>query len=412
MRALWQAEAMAGFIHIGDAYRRSGYTPFGMAVPDRLLHLYVIGQTGTGKSTLLRTLARQDARNGTGFCLLDPHGDLAEELRADIGPDAIYWDVADPDCPYGYNPLARVAVEYRPLVASALIDTFRKQWIDAWGPRMEHLLRYALLALLDQPRADLRDVLPLFFDKDRRSMVVANAADDQVRQFWRVEWKALRYDRALDGVSPIANKLGAFLAHPLVRRAISEPAEPLRYRRIMDQGRALIVNLATGRLGADVANVMGGLILSGIAHAAMSRADQPPATRRPFFTYVDEAPSFTTAALAAMLPQLRKYGVGLALAHQYLGQFEPALQAAVLGNVGNLVAFRVGAQDARFLGEQLGGVDPRDLLGLANHEAFVRIMVQGAQSKAFSMRSHGPRVAKFASARGQTSRPGHGRMAP
>lgn len=389
-RPLWHAEPMAGFIHIGDAYRRSGYTPFGIAVADRLLHLYIVGQTGTGKSTLLRTLARQDAANGIGICVLDPHGDLAEELREDIGARAIYWDVAAPDSVYGYNPLARVAASYRPLVASALIDTFKKQWSDAWGPRMEHLLRYALLALLEQPQADLRDVLPLFFDKNLRSRIIANLADEQVRQFWQVEWKALRYDRALDGVSPIANKLGAFLAHPVVRRAVSEPTEPLRFRRIMDQGQTLIVNLATGRLGADVANVMGGLVLSGIAHATMSRADLSSVARRPFFTYVDEAPLFTTTALGTMLPQLRKYGVGLALAHQYLSQFDAPLLAAVLGNVGNLVVFRVGAQDSRFLAEQLGGIEARDLLGLANHEAFARIMVAGARSKAFSMRSHKP----------------------
>ncbi|MEQ9180460.1 MAG: DUF87 domain-containing protein [Nitratireductor sp.] len=402
---------MAGFIHIGDAYRRPSYVAFRMPTADRLLHFYILGQTGTGKSTLLRNLARQDAENGVGVCVLDPHGDLAEELRSDIGPRAIYWDIADPDCGLGYNPLTRVAASYRPLVASALIDTFKKQWIDAWGPRMEHLLRYALLALLDQPRADLRDVLPLFVDKNCRAAAVANLESEQVRQFWQVEWKALRYDRALDGVSPIANKLGAFLAHPLVRRAVSEPRQPLRFRRIMDEGQVLIVNLSTGRLGADTANVMGGLILSGIAHAALSRADQPPAMRRPFFAYIDEAPSFTTSALTSMLPQLRKYKVGLTLAHQYLTQFEPALQAAVLGNVGNIIVFRVGAQDARFLGEQLGGIEPRDLLGLANYECFARIIVAGAQTKAFSMKTSNAKVAEFAAGGGRTRPPADGRMA-
>lgn len=348
------------------------------------MHLYVLGQTGAGKSTLLGHLARQDAAQGIGFCLLDPHGDLASELRDQIGAGVIYWDVADPSCPYGYNPLSKVAAEHRPLVASALIDTFKKQWVDAWGPRMEHLLRYALLALLDQPKADLRDILPLFFDKSRRDAMVSYLEDDQVRQFWRVEFKALRYDRALDGVSPIANKLGAFLSHPLVRRAVCEPAEPLRFRRVMDEGQCLIVNLATGRLGADAANVLGGLILSRLAQAGYSRADIEASERRPFFVYIDEAPSFTSDALSNMLPQLRKFGVGLVLAHQYLEQLERPQLSAIFGNVGSLMVFRVGASDAPILCQQLGDVEPRDLLGLANYECFARVMIEGRQSKPFT----------------------------
>lgn len=311
---------MKSKITIGYAYSCQVRQSFSMATADRLLHLYVLGQTGAGKSTLLGHLAQQDAAQKVGFCLLDPHGDLETELRQELGDGALYWDVADPACPFGYNPLAKVAAAHRPLVASALIDTFKKQWIDAWGPRMEHLLRSAPLALLDQPRADLRDVLPLFFDKSCREVVIAQVEDEQVRQFWQVEFKALRYDRALDGVSPIANKLGAFLAHPLVRRAVCDPAEPPRFRRIMDEGRCLIVNLATGRLGPDAANVLGGLILSRFAQAGYSRADVDASERRTFFVYVDEAPSFTTSALASMLPQLRKFGVGLVLAHQYLEQ--------------------------------------------------------------------------------------------
>lgn len=378
------------YITLGHAHYRAGQRAFRMSLNDRLMHLYIIGQTGAGKSSLIADLARQDAEAGTGFCLIDPHGDLASELTKTIGQEHIYWDVADPDCTYGYNPLTHVAAEHRPLVASSLIDTLKKQWIDAWGARMEHLLRYAILALLDQPDADLRDVLPLFIDNTARERIVANITDDQVREFWSVEFKALRYKGATDGVAPIANKLGAFLSHPLVRRAVCEPKEPLRLRRIMDEGQHLIVNLATGRLGADTANVLGGLILSGFAHAGYSRASMAFADRRPFIVYTDEFPAFSSSALAGMLPQLRKYGVGLVLAHQYLDQLDRSLLSAILGNAGSMMIFRLGATDAPMLANQLGDVHPRDLIGLANFECFARVMVDGVQSKPFSAFTRNP----------------------
>lgn len=361
-----------------------------MNLPDRLLHLYLVGQTGAGKSTLMANLARQDAKNGVGFCLIDPHGDLAADLAASLGDKAIYWDVADENCPIGYNPLTHVSSTYRPLVASSLIETLKKQWADAWGARMEHLLRYAVLALLDQPDSDLRDILPLFFDTSKRERLLEHIVDEQVRQFWAVEFQALRYKGATDGVAPIANKLGAFLSHPLVRRAVCEPAQPLRLRKIMDEGQMLIVNLSTGRLGADTANVLGGLILSGIAHAGYSRANITQAERRPFILYADEFHAFTSAAIADMLPQLRKYGVGLTLAHQYLEQLDKPLLSAILGNVGSLLVFRVGAPDAPLLANQLGQVEPRDLIGLGNHECFAKVMTDGRQSKAFTAFTHAP----------------------
>ncbi|MCA8926529.1 MAG: type IV secretory system conjugative DNA transfer family protein [Alphaproteobacteria bacterium] len=218
--------------------------------------------------------------------------------------------------------------------------------------------------------------------------VVQELSDEQVRGFWEQEYTALRYKNATDAVAPIANKLGAFLAHPLVRQAVCEPTEPIRFRRIMDEGQALIVNLAAGRLGADTANVLGGLILSGIANAALSRADST--TRRPFFVYVDEFHSFSSGSLMAMLPQLRKYGIGITLAHQYLEQVERPLLAAVLGNVGSLMVFRVGAADAPFLANQMAIDNPRNLTGLANYECYARVMVDGVRTDAFTAFVHAP----------------------
>lgn len=371
-------------VELGMAYRRYGNTPFGIAERDRLLHTYIIGQTGTGKSTLLHNLAVQDARQHTGFCLIDPHGDLARQLSASLGHDHIYWDVADPVSPYGYNPLTRVSAELRPLVVSGLIDALKKQWADAWGARMEHLLRYALLALLETPRADLRDVLKLYLDKDFRTSVLACVTDEQTRAFWQQEFPKLNYTKSVDGVAPIANKLGAFLAHPIVRQAICQPAQPLRFRRAMDEGQAVIINLAKGRVGVDVANVLGGLLVASVMHAALTRYDTAPTKRRAFMLYVDEFHSFTTEAFCNLLAEARKYGLGVTAVAQYIAQSDRAIFEAVMGNVGSLVAFRVGALDAPTIALQLGEVAMADLVNLPNYRAFVQLMVDGRKLRTFS----------------------------
>lgn len=298
---------------LGMAHDRHREHPFGIHLADRLLHLYVVGQTGTGKSTLLHNLALQDAKAGIGFCLIDPHGDLASGLSAALDKEHRYWNVADPSSPYGYNPITRVSAPYRPLVASGLIDALKKQWSDAWGARMEHLLRYAILALLEQPKADIRDIVRLFVEKDFRSTVIGRIRDPQVYAFWTQEYPNMNYQNAADGVAPIANKLGAFLANPVVRKAVCEPDEPLRFRQIMDDGEILIINLAKGQLGADTANVLGGMIVSNLMNAAFSRHDIPESERRPFMLYVDEFHSFTTSVFAGMLSEARKYGLGLTL---------------------------------------------------------------------------------------------------
>jgi type IV secretory pathway TraG/TraD family ATPase VirD4 len=359
---------------------------------DRVFHVYAVGQTGTGKSTLLLNFARQDIKAGQGLCLIDPHGDLAEAVSAVSGPEQVYWNVADPACPYGYNPLTYVAKASRPLVASGLIETLKKQWTNAWGARMEHLLRFALLALLDRPGSSIADIMPLFLDDGFRKQAVASVADSQVRDFWIKEYPALRYKGSSDGVAPIANKLGAFLVHPVVRKAICNPEKPLRFRQIMDDGNVLIMNLAKGRLGADISNVLGGLIVSSIANAAYSRQNVAETERRPFFLYIDEFHSFTTAAFADMLPELRKYGLGVVLSHQHMVQLDEQVREAILGNVGTLIAFRVGATDAPVLAKQFGAdvPQPRDLVGLANYEMFVRLMIDGQPSKPFSARSLPP----------------------
>ncbi|MFK5979710.1 MAG: type IV secretion system DNA-binding domain-containing protein [Rhizobiaceae bacterium] len=359
---------------------------FGIQQSDRMFHQYIIGQTGTGKSSLLLQMMKQDLNSGQGFCLIDPHGDLARAVLEIDSNNVIYWNAADPACPYGYNPLTTIRAEFRPLVASGLIETLKKQWSDAWGARMEHLLRYSLLALLDRPGSNLQDIIPMFLDKDFRGEVLSYVSDPQVRQFWYQEFPNMNYKSAADGVAPIANKLGAFLAHPVVRKAVCAPEQPLRFRQIMDEGKVLVVNLSKGKLGSDVSNLLGGMIVSNIAHAAYSRESQPEPERKQFFLYIDEFHSFTTEVFANMISELRKYRLGLVLAHQYTAQLNKEVFEAVLGNVGTLMAFRVGVTDAAIMAKQFGAdvPQPSDLVNLANYEMFIKLMINGKQSQVFS----------------------------
>jgi len=369
---------------LGIAHRRYRPGAFGIRLRDRLAHLYIVGQTGTGKSTLLLNMARQDTRAGLGFCLIDPHGDLAASLSDTLGVDHLYWRVADPESPYGYNPLTRVGAAHRPLVGSGFIDALKKQWPDAWGARMEHLLRYAILALLETPQADIRDIVRVYVDKDFRRSVLKYVRDPQVLAFWTEEYPRMNYQNAADGVAPIANKLGAFLANPVVRKALCEPEEPLRFRQIMDKGQNLIVSLAKGQLGTDTANVLGGLIVSSIMNAAFSRHDLPEAQRRPFMLYVDEYHSFTTSAFAGMLSEMRKYGLGITLAHQHIVQTDHDVFEAVLGNVGSMMVFRVGALDAPSFARQLNSLAVNDFINQPNYRAYVQLMVNGEKTRTFS----------------------------
>jgi hypothetical protein len=372
---------------LGQTKGRGPSIAFGMYQSDRLFHSLVIGQTGTGKSTLLLNMMRQDAEAGRGFLLLDPHGDLAEAIRPSLSDGAIYWDVADPNCQYGYNPLTYVQEQYRPLVASGIIEALKKQWSDAWGVRMEHLLRFALLALLSHHGSSLADIVPMFTDKAFRRTVLQSVTDKEVLVFWQNEYPKMNYKNAFDGVAPIANKLGAFLSNPVVRNSLCDPDRPLRLRSLMDEGTLLVINLAKGRLGADVADVLGGLILTLTAQAAYTRATNPAYKRRPFIIYADEFHSFTTETLAGMLSELRKFKVGLVLSGQYLSQNSRAVQDAIFGNVGTILAFRSSVQDAQTLAGQLDLRRPADLIGLQNYRFFARVMTNGVQTRAFSAQS-------------------------
>jgi hypothetical protein len=363
---------------------------FGIKKADRLFHTYVIGKTGAGKSTLLLTFILQDIQNGEGLTVIDPHGDLADTIAASIPEhrrdDLVYVNVPDPDQPYGYNPLKNVAPEYRSLAASGILEAFHKLWGEkAWGQRLEYILRNAILAMLEQPKADLTDLLRLLRDDDYRKEIIENIRNEQVRDFWVHEYPkyALRY-RA-EAIAPIQSKISAFLTDPTLRRILTAPEKPLQLRRIMDDGKILLINLAKGRLGEDSAAMLGALLVTTIGLAGFSRADIAPEARRPHWVYMDEFQNVTTLSIANMLSELRKYNVGLTMAHQYLTQLQPDVRDAVIGNAGTLIAFRLGGRDAPVIAREfLPTFSTQDLVNLPNYHVYLKLMIDGAPSKPFS----------------------------
>jgi len=368
---------------------RGGKRLFGIKQADRLSHIYVIGKTGVGKSTLIETLAREDLSAGRGFALIDPHGDLVEKIVAGMPlaqmDQVIYLNAPDPRQPYGYNPLRRVRSDKIPLAVSGLLETLKKLWPDAWGVRMEHVLRNSLYALLERDDATLPDILRLYADDDYRKTIVRDIENEPVRQFWRNEFENYPARLRAEAIAPIQNKLGALLSDPTLYRILVEPKQDLRFRPLMDEGKVLLVNVAKGRLGEDSAHILGGLLVSTLALAAFSRAEARPETRRPFFVYMDEFQSFTTLMLANMMGELRKYGIGLTLANQYFHQLEPDIRHAVLGNAGTLVSFRVGSEDAAILAKEFQPTfEVEDLLNLPNHSIYIKLMIDGSPSQPFS----------------------------
>tara|TARA_R110000868_G_scaffold162329_12_gene393509 strand:+ start:33444 stop:34655 length:1212 start_codon:yes stop_codon:yes gene_type:complete len=365
---------------------------FGIKHEDRFQHTYIVGKTGTGKTTLLETLIAGDLADGHGCAILDPHGDLAERVfenaKALGREDIVYLDPADPACAFAYNPLAPTLAIYRPLVAASLLEVFRMMWSDAWGSRMEHVLRMALLALLDQPKASLPDILILLTSASFRKSILPNIKNDTVKRYWQKEFPKYSYRYQADAIAPIQSKVGALLADPRLLRFFTDKQGQLRLRRIMDGRQVFIINLAKGRLGADSSRLVGGVLATMLALAAFSRASLPEAEREAFFVYIDEFQNFTTLAIAQMLSELRKYRLGLIMAHQYFHQLDDDIRRAALGNAGTLIAFRVGAEDAAYLAKEFEPkFDRLDLLNLANHNIYLRLMTDGAPSKPFSART-------------------------
>lgn len=377
--------------YFAETDSRAQFRPFGIRQADRLSHMYVIGKTGVGKSTLLEILIRQDLEAGRGFALVDPHGDLVERIWAEtpvpLRERVTYLNAPDPTQPFGYNPLRRVREDRIPLAASGILETLRKLWPTAWGVRMEHVLRNSLYALLERDGSTLPDILRLYNDKAFRSLVSRDIKNSIVKEFWKAEFENYPPRLRAEAIAPIQNKLGALLSDPTLFRMFVNPVVDIHFRALMDDGRGLLVNLSKGQLGEDATHVLGGLIVNTIGLAAFSRANRPASDRRPFFLFADEFQSFTTLSFVNMMAELRKYGVGLTLAHQHLDQLEPEIKHAVIANAGTLISFRVGAEDAPLLAAELQpSFSVEDLISLPNFKLYLRLMIDGSPSRPFSGR--------------------------
>lgn len=362
-----------------------------VSIEDRRRHCYLIGSTGTGKSSLLSHMMAQDIQNGEGFALLDPHGDLADVvlkhipgLRAD---QLVYLNPADLDRPIGWNPLDGVVNKSR--AADEIVGAFKAAYSESWGPRLEHFLINAVRLALDIPGSDLLTVYKLFTDDRYRARVAGKAQDPVVLNFWENEYPTYaKNERWLtEAKSPILNKLGRVLSSPDIRNILCQPST-IDLRKTMDEGRILICNLSKGSLGEGNSHLLGALLVSGLAQAAMSRMDTPEADRRPFHLYVDEFQNFATDSFATILSEARKYALTLTLAHQFLGQVSDDLRGAVLGNTGTAIALRLGAEDAPLLAKHLGipAMGQGRLQDLPNFEAIVRLLRQNGPTEPIRIR--------------------------
>jgi hypothetical protein len=353
-----------------------------LAPEERRRHLYIVGQTGTGKSTLMLNLIRQDLAAGEGLALLDPHGDLAEAALAHVPRNRtnalVYINPADIARPIGFNPLARVPNDLKPIVADGVVSAFRHVWPDSWGPRLDYILTHAMRALLDVPGATLLMLPRLLIDEAFRVGLIAHQVRDPVvRAFWLNEYAGYNTNFRNEAIAPIQNKIGKALMVPSLRNMLAQPKSTITLRRLMDEGAIVICNLSKGALGEGTAHLLGALLTTAFAQAALSRTDTPASGRRTFHLYADEFQSFATESFALILSEARKYGLTLTIGHQYLDQLPDALRAAVFGNVGSFITCRAGAADAPILAAQLGLGTPDALLDLPNFCAWARLLRGG-----------------------------------
>lgn len=377
---------------IGKTDWRNEQKPFGIKDKDRLGHIYAIGKTGTGKTTLMLNMAISDIQKGKGMAFIDPHGDVAEELLTYIPMerlrDLIYFNPQDVQFPIGLNPLDSIEAEFHHLIASGLISTFKRIWWESWGPRMEHILRYSLLTLLQYPSGTLLDVQPLLTDKLFRASVIQTLRDQYLINFWTNEFEKYPPSFRNEAISPILNKLGIFQASLPLKMALGQ-RKSINMKEVMDQGKILVCNLSKGQLGEDASAILGCILVTGFQLAALARSKEAPADRRPFYLYVDEVHSFITLSFADILAESRKYALGLFIAHQYLDQLPEKVRMAVFGNVGTIISFRIGSEDAPIMSKEFYPVfDEKDLINLPRFSMYLKLMIDGMTSQPFSAISH------------------------
>jgi len=380
--------------YFGETDSRNRQLRFGIKMEDRLKHIYAIGKTGMGKSTLLENMVIQDIQNGEGVAFIDPHGKSAE-LLLDYIPehrikDVVYFAPFDMEYPVAFNVMEDVGADRRHLVANGLMSAFKKIWVDAWSARMEYILNNIMLALLEFPGATLLGVNRMLADKEFRNKVVSNITDPSVKSFWVDEYAKYTDKFAAEAAPAIQNKVGQFVANPIIRNIIGQSKSTFDIRKMMDERKIFIINLSKGRVGEGNANLIGSMLVTKIYLAAMSRADMSEREMKaaaPFYLYVDEFQSFANESFADILSEARKYKLGLTIAHQYIEQMPDEVRSAVFGNVGTMIAFRVGATDGEVLEKEfIPTFTQEDLVNLGKYQMYLKLMIDGVSSRPFSAR--------------------------
>lgn len=373
---------------IGKTEYKNQLMTFGIHRKDRPRHVYTIGKSGTGKTTLIANMAIEDIRKGEGVAVVDPHGDLMSILLQYIPKnrinDVCYFNPADPEYTYPLNPLEVNNPSQQELVASGIVSIFHKLYGHSWGPRLEHILRNSLLTLTAVPDTTLGDVIRILTDKNFREKIVDKLGDKTLKAFWQKEFDKMGERLRAEAISPILNKVGQFVTSPLIRQVLAYPKSKVRIEEIMNQGKILLVDLSSGKIGEDNSALLGAMIITQIQLSAMNRVYIPEQERRPFYLFVDEFQNFATKSFIKILSEARKFKLSLTLANQYMAQLEPEIQSAILGNVGSLISFLVGSQDAQILDREFGeNYGPDDLVTLGRFQTLSRLSIGWQASNPF-----------------------------
>jgi hypothetical protein len=380
---------------IGETNYRTNRKPFGLKKEDRRRHMYIIGKTGMGKSTLLENMICSDIKSGKGVAVIDPHGDLAEKaltfVPANRFNDVILFDPSDTDFPIAFNMLENVNPEHRSLIASGLVGVFKKLYAESWGPRLEYILRNTILSLLEYPNSTMLGIMRILTDTEFRNKVINRITDPVVKSFWINEYNKMQEKQRTEAISPIQNKVGQFLSSSIIRNIVGQPVSSVNMRWAMDNHKIVIVNLSKGKIGEDNSALLGSMMITKFQLDAMSRADIPEKERVDFYLFVDEFQNFATSAFATILSEARKYHLSLTIANQYINQMPEDVRDAVFGNVGSIASFQVGFDDADYLQSQFNEeVMPNDLLQLSRGSIYIKLLVDNMPTNTFSANTYPP----------------------
>ncbi len=387
--------------YIGYTTYRGQNQLFGIKRKDRRQHMYILGKSGTGKSVLMSNMMMQNIINGEGVCVVDPHGELVEGVLQSIPPhrmkDVVYFNPADTDYHIGFNVLELVDSKYKHLVASGLMGIFTKIWANAWSARMEYILNNTILALLDTPGTTLLGIQRMLVDKDYRQKIISNLKDPVIKAFWIHEYESWQDKFRNEAIAPIQNKVGQFLSTSVIRNIVGQSKSTINIFDLMNEGKIFLVNVSKGRIGEDNSKLLGGMIITKIQLAAMERVRIPEEERKDFYLYVDEFQNFVTDSFASILSEARKYRLSLTVAHQYTAQLvtkeSSAMRDSIFGNVGTMIVFRVGADDADFLEKEFAPeFTPEDIVNLPNYKIYLKLMIDGITSRPFSSKTIPPLV--------------------